>query len=231
MKVSVCIPSYDENGNNLNLIKDCLDSCLIQDYDDFEIIISDHSSNNNVFDLVTGINSDKITYLKYEENLGKPAFNTNNAILNSRGDLIKIMNQDDYFLNSTVLTKMVKKTKQDNWSIISFIHLDEDSKSFYNPMVPKLMTDGTHLLRGVNTIGCPSVGLFPKGNLFDTNVVYMIDCELWYKLFKKYGEPFIIDEQGIVIRTGNHNLTSKLQNQSIELINKDTKYLIEKYKL
>jgi glycosyltransferase involved in cell wall biosynthesis len=218
-------------GNNINLIEKCILSCLFQDYGNYEIIVSDHSPTNFVKDLIKKLNTDKIKYYRYYENIGLPAYNTNNAIRLSLGDYIKIMNQDDYFYNGDTLTKMVNKINNNNWVLSGFIHYDTESKNYYNRMTPKIEGDGKHLLNGINTIGCPSVGMFPKDNFFDTNVEYMIDCELWYHLFKKYGYPEIVDDSNIVIVTGNHNLTSQLIDVSKEMIKKDKIYCYKKYKL
>ena len=54
MKVSICIPTYDKNGENIEFIKECINSCLFQDYDDFEIIISDHSKSETVKNFIVG---------------------------------------------------------------------------------------------------------------------------------------------------------------------------------
>ena len=62
------------------------------------------------------------------------------------------------------------------------------------------------------------MGIFPKGIVFDTNITYMIDCELWYQLFLKYGHPKNTDEIGIVIRVGNHSLTSQWESESVNMI-------------
>jgi glycosyltransferase involved in cell wall biosynthesis len=231
MKISICIPTYDNNGNNLKLIDRCIKSCLDQDYHNFEIIISDHSKTNNLKDHVDSYNTDKIKYFKNENNIGLPSFNTNNAINLSTGDYIKIMNQDDYFYNETTLSKMVNKSSGNDWVVSSFMHFDNDENVFYNVINPKINDDGIHLLNGVNTIGCPSVGMFPKDNFFDTNVIYMIDCELWYHLFKKYGQPKILNEIGIIIVTGRHNLTSQLINDSGSMILQDKNYCYKKYKI
>lgn len=231
MKVSICIPTYDSDNSNIEYIKECLESCLIQNYVDFEIVVSDHSPTDSVRILLSNYNCDNIKYFKYTENIGYPAHNTNNAISNSDGDLIKIMNQDDYFINSSALSKMVDGAKTNKWSLTSFVHLNDITKEIYHPMIPRLPDDDKDLLKGINTIGCPSVGLFPKENIFDTNVMYMIDCDLWYNLYRKYGNPAIITDYDLVIRMGEHNLTFKLREKQQQMIDNDINYLNKKYQI
>tara|TARA_B100000282_G_scaffold290629_1_gene261822 strand:- start:1355 stop:1654 length:300 start_codon:yes stop_codon:yes gene_type:complete len=92
-------------------------------------------------------------------------------------------------------------------------------------MTPSLGVDGKHLLNGRNSIGCPSVGLIPKGELIDVNVSYMIDCELWYRMFIKYGHPGIVkDEYPLVVGVGDHQLTDHLRSKYKMMLENDKQY-------
>ena len=51
-KVSVCIPTY----NNLELFKKCLNSVLVQEFKDYEIIVSDDSNNDEIEYYLNGLN-------------------------------------------------------------------------------------------------------------------------------------------------------------------------------
>jgi len=231
MRVSICIPTYDNDGSYLSLIKQNLESCISQDYHNFEIVVSDHSPGDNVKDLILSLKSDKIKYIKNINNIGYPAHNTNNAILNSSGDFIKIMNQDDYFNTNSVLTNMMELTKTHKWVLNGFNHLKSGTDIYYNPIIPRIDGDGRSLLDGGNTIGCPSVGLIPKGELIDVDVTYLIDGELWYRLFVKYGGPGIVNDHNIIIVMGDHNLSTKLSNNSDSMIQQDKQYCYKKYNL
>lgn len=231
MRISICIPTYDDDGSNIPLISKNLNSCLSQNYEDYEIIVSDHSKKDNVKNLILEIGSDKIKYIKNDKNIGYPAYNTNNAIINSSGEFIKIMNQDDYFNNENVLKNMAELTKNHKWVLSGFVHLNNNNQSFFNYMIPRIDGNGTHLLDGINTVGCPSVGLIPKGELIDVDVTYMIDCELWYRLFIKFGYPGVVNDHNIIIVMGDHNLSTKLINDSKSMILKDKDYCYKKYKL
>ena len=47
-EISVCIPTF----NGESYINEALDSILIQDFDDYEVIISDDSSSDNTLAIV-----------------------------------------------------------------------------------------------------------------------------------------------------------------------------------
>ena len=230
--ISICIPTYEANGSGVFFLKKNIESILKQTYKDLEIVVSDHSKDNEIENYIKNLKSDKIVYLRNTKNIGYPAFNTNNAIQNSKGDYIKLMNMDDYMESETLLYDMLKGFELGyNWVLSSFKHFNYDINNFYNPMTPKIIGDGKHLLMGVNTIGCPSVVLMPKDIFFDTEVEYMIDCELWYRLFKNFGLPFIVGNHGITIGTGNHTFSNQLTSKYDEMLRKDIEYCNKKYKL
>ena len=139
---------------------------------------------------------------------------------------------DDYMESNTLLETMCKGfTLGYKWVITSFKHFNYDTNTFFNPLSPRINGDGKHLLKGVNTIGCPSVVMMPKNIFFDTKVEYMIDCELWYRLFDKFGLPFIVNGYGLTIGMGDHTFSSQLASQYDEMLKKDIIYCDEKYKI
>ena len=229
--VSICIPSYEFSGKGVFFIKKNIDSCLEQDYENLEIIISDQSNNNEIELFVESYGNEKIKYFKNENNRGFPAYNTNNAIEKSVGDYIKIMNQDDYIENKSLIKLMVDECKKNKWAVSGFKHLNYDNNSFFNPLTPIIKEDGTHLLRGENLVGCPSVGMIPKNEFFDTVIEYMIDSELWYRMFKKYGYPGIVPGENIVIGISSQSFSSFLRNKTDKMIEKEYEYCKTKFNL
>ena len=231
IKISVCIPTYEAKGKGVFFLEKNLNGILAQTYSNFEIIISDHSVNDEIERYVTSLNNYRIKYFRYKDYIGKPAYNTNNAINNSTGDYIKIMNQDDYIESNDFFEKSIELLNGGyRWVLANFKHLDYTNNRFFRPITPSLIGDGRHLLDGINTVGCPSVGLIPKGEFIDENVTYMIDCDLWYRMFVKYGPPgFIKDEYPIVIGAGSHNLTEQLKNEMNSMMERDKEYCKNKY--
>ena len=229
--ISVCIPSYEAKGKGVSFLKKNIEGILKQTYQNFEIIISDHSITDEIEKYVKTLLHPKIKYIRYKEHIGKPAWNTNNAIHHSSGEFIKLMNQDDYIESSDFLEKAVKLLNDGKkWVLSNFKHLNYDTNQFYQYMTPAIREDGKHLLEGKNSIGCPSVGLIPKNELIDTNVTYMIDCELWYRMFIKYGEPGIVGEDyPVVIGAGSHQLTAQLKAEQNLMLQHDKQYCKKLY--
>jgi glycosyltransferase involved in cell wall biosynthesis len=104
VKVSICIPAY----NQVEYLKRTIDSVLNQSYSDYEIIITDDSPSDIVFDLVQQYQSEaRLQYFKNRVSLGSPE-NWNESIRKSSGEYIKIMHHDDYFSNENSLSEFVK---------------------------------------------------------------------------------------------------------------------------
>jgi glycosyltransferase involved in cell wall biosynthesis len=230
-KISICIPTYEVGGRGVLLLNNLINSILIQEYTNFEIVISDQSINNDIEEYINSLCLSNLRYFKYLDNLGSPTYNTNNAVEKSLGDYIKIMFMDDYFEDQTVLTQMVFGLETSEWVLCGFKHKNIDSDILYNPIIPRIDGDGKHLLYGLNYIGCPSVCLIPKNIFFDTEVKYMFDCELWYRLFIIYGTPKIINEHKIIVTTGNHSLTHQLSSKYDEMLKTDILYCKNKFNL
>lgn len=230
--ISICIPTYEANGKGVFFLKKNIDSILTQTYKDFEIVISDHSKDGEIENYIKNLDDDRINYIRNPENIGFPAFNTNNAIKNAKGEYIKLMNMDDYMESNTLLGDMYGGFKSGyKWVLTSFKHLNYDTNNYHNPLFPSIKGDGTHLIKGINTIGCPSVVMMHKDIFFDTNVEYMIDCELWYRLFHEFGLPLVIDGYGLTIGVGSHTLTNHLVDKYDEMLRKDITYCNIKYKI
>lgn len=235
MKISVCIPTYEANGKGVEFLSKNIQSILDQTYKNIEIVVSDHSKDDEIENYVKSIDSENIKYLRYTENIGYPSYNTNNAIKNASGDYIKLMNLDDFIIGEESIQLMVDLiNKGHKWVLSSFLHCNYDDKTLVKPITPSLgiptiVGDGKHLIKGINYIGCPSVALIPRDEYFDTEVIYMIDCELWYRLYLKYGYPGVVKNYSIGIGVGSHTLTNQLSSKREEWLAKDIEYCNKKY--
>lgn len=93
MKVSVVIPTY----NRAYIIRDALESALVQTYRNFEIIIVDDGSSDNTREIVESYRSDKIRYVRHEKNRGCSAA-CNTGIAEATGDLVGFLDSDDCWM-------------------------------------------------------------------------------------------------------------------------------------
>jgi glycosyltransferase involved in cell wall biosynthesis len=229
MKISICIPTWEQYGKGVEFLKNTFESILIQSYKNFNVIISDHSKNEDI-KLLCDLYSDKfeIKYFKNDKLLGNSPANTNNSILHADGDIIKILFQDDFFYQKNVLEFIVKEFENNecNWLVTGCNHTYDNGKTFVNFMVPRWNND---IIIGVNTISSPSVLSFRNKNvlLFDEKLTMLMDCEMYYQLYIKYGLPKIITNCLVTNRMHSHQI-SQLYNQSLE---SEINYIKIKHKL
>jgi glycosyltransferase involved in cell wall biosynthesis len=92
LKVSVVIPAY----NGAPYICKSINSVLNQTYSNFELIVVDDASTDETSILVQKIHDNRVRYILHEKNMGvNQARNT--GVEHSTGDLIALLDQDDYF--------------------------------------------------------------------------------------------------------------------------------------
>lgn len=93
-KVSVLMPVYNTREDYL---REAIESILEQTYTDFEFIIVNDGSINNVRDIVLSYEDKRIHYSENDENLG--IVSTRNKMVElSRGEYIAVMDHDDISL-------------------------------------------------------------------------------------------------------------------------------------
>lgn len=143
-------------------------------------------------------------------NHGKMAPNTNAAILEARGKIIKILFMDDYLWSSEAL-QHIADNFTGGWYASGCVHTD-DGEHFFSPHKPEWNDE---VPMGRNTIGSPSVIAFANDRpfLFDENLSWLLDCELYGRLYKRYGEPYIEPLPDIAIGVGMHQTTYKMSDE------------------
>ena len=98
MKVSIAIPTYECYGKSGEFLDDLLRTIEIQTFKDFEVCISDHSVNDDVLNVVNEFKDKfEIVFRRNTERRGNGPANTNAAIDLRRGEIVKVMFQDDFF--------------------------------------------------------------------------------------------------------------------------------------
>ncbi len=221
--ISVCIPTYEMNGVGRDMLKRNLDILKTQTLKDFEVVISDNSEDDEIKHLCES-DDYKTLHFNYFKNQRKGmAQNTNEAIRNARGEIIKILYMDDYLMDNASLQK-IKDGFKGYWMVTGCEH--DDGKQRYNPHYP---TYNKKIYLGKNTIGSPSVLSIKNENIifFDENMTWLLDCDYYKRLYEKYGDPTILNDINVVIGTSKDQMTHILSNKTKR---KELFYMIKKYK-
>lgn len=230
---SIAIPTHDYYGLSNLYLNRLLQTILIQEYKDFNVTISDQSTNKDVYYLCKKY--DNLLQINYFTGtpIGNSTKNINNALEKSDGYIVKPMFMDDFFYRPdalNVIKKYIDLKKEYTWGLCSTNHFIESSFDFHRFLRPYIHPD---LIYGVNTMGCPSVSFYKKENeiLFDENLRYLVDTEWYYSWNKKYGRPIIIDETIISTSQGDISTSVSIQQEDSfqSLVEDEKKYCLNKH--
>lgn len=90
-RVSVVVPCY----NNAGFIEETIESILAQTYDDFELIIADHASDDGTWEQIQRFTYDRRVTLVRTERGGGAERNWNRVTSMATGELVKLVCGDD----------------------------------------------------------------------------------------------------------------------------------------
>ena len=108
LKISIITVSF----NSAKTIKETIESILIQDYNNIEYIIIDGGSSDETINIVKSY-SEKISYFISEKDNG--IYDAmNKGIKAATGDIIGILNSDDFYPNSFVLSNVARSFEKYN---------------------------------------------------------------------------------------------------------------------
>ncbi len=183
--ISICIPTF----NNIKNLQKVIDSVLSQSFKNFEIIISDDSTNDETKDLVEKNISKgvSIQYFRNSPSLGSPK-NWNYAMSKAKGRYIKILHHDDWLIHPKALELCIDQIKNDNKSFV-FSSAETIRNGQLSNHIPdleeleKLMNNPFYILKA-NFIGGPSSIIFPNNGIkFDERLIWLVDVDFYLQLF------------------------------------------------
>lgn len=229
-KVVICTPCYEMGGKAKEYLSQLLNSISSQRGIDYHVFVSDNSIYNDDVKQVCNQYNKFVTRIKNPAQKKTASNNMNNALLNSDGDVIKIMFADDFFVDDYSLFDCTKPIFDGHfWSCTACCHTD-DGKTFYRPFFPRYHDD-IHL--GVNTMSSPTTITMRRDNdtLFDDNIDYLLDVEWYKRMSLKHGPPHINTRINVVNRIHDNSLTSQLTKQNLDVVmENELKYVINKMK-
>ena len=103
MKFSISIPAFKRS-----YLKEAIDSCLAQTYDDFELIIVNDASPEDLDSIVNSYSDNRIRYYKNETNIGgkDPVANWNKCLSYAQGEFFCLLCDDDIYAPSFLETML-----------------------------------------------------------------------------------------------------------------------------
>lgn len=202
--VSIIVLSY----KNLQYIEETIDSILMQDYENIELIIGDDSTENfdiqyykDYIEYHKNKNIKNIIIYTNDKNVGIVK-NANKAINMSKGKYIKFIAADDSFYNKDVISKMIEYMSNNNSLILttnmlmcdSDMNIKDDAYGNIERLKKNLIlgTNPDKFFKRLsigNFIPAPGVMfstiLFDKFGKFDENYVLIEDWNTWLRLSRQ----------------------------------------------
>ncbi|MDE6912658.1 MAG: glycosyltransferase [Lachnospiraceae bacterium] len=237
-KVSICAPAY----NNASEVERLLKSIYAQTYTDFEVNISDDSTDDETEKIVAAFmeNHKNINYIHNAKPYGH-IFNWNAAIKMAQGEYIKIMFSDDWFTDAESLGAYAALLDKSPDAMLAFagsrqVSLDDNMKFYDRHATPQfiggLRRDYRFLFRG-NEIGAPSAVIYRRGEsltLFDEKSNWASDMYLYFDLLIKSPKFVYTTKPLISIGVHERQYTESFSKKDMRIYN-DYRYMYEKYRL
>lgn len=183
-KVSVCIPTY----NQTIYLKKCIESLAMQTFTDYEIIISDDSTTNEVKNYIDTLTiKNTLHYFSHSPSLGAPA-NWNYSMSKAKGDYIKILHHDDFFTHHDSLKQYVElldKNPQIDFAFSASVILNHQTQKTKQFRCSSKNLTNLQKQPGIlffeNLIGAPSATIFrnKKNNQFDVTMKWLVDIDFY----------------------------------------------------
>ena len=214
--ISIITATY----NSAKTINDTIKSVLCQTNKDFEYIIVDGGSTDETIDIVKSYESEFFGRLKWVSEKDKGIYDAmNKGIKMASGDIIGILNSDDYYTSDDILQTIADAFKCQNVdAIYGDIHFIKDgvpdkcvryySSRLFSPFWLRFGFMPAH----------PS--FYCKREVFDKSGLYRLDYkigsdyEMMVRLFRKHKiSSRYIPKDFVTMRTGgasNSNLQSRL---------------------
>lgn len=227
MRMSVVIPTWEANGEGHKVIQHALNSLSIQTFKDFEVVVSDQSSDS-LTEEVCKQWSDKlnIVYTKEENKKGYFTANENNGIKHSSGEIIKFLDADDFLYDFKSLEVINDAfTDSVNWLVTDYIH-SLDRVGVFNRHLP-VLNDRIYVVNTIGTPSCVAVRNIPDIPLFDENLKWAGDCEWYKRLFDKFGHPKVLSRCTAVHLLWQNNVETTMTNDQIR--DEEIQYILSKH--
>ncbi len=201
-KVSVIIPVH----NSRKYIEKCINSVINQTYKNLEIIIVDDNSIDNSVNIIKSIKDKRIKLIELKENNGA-AQARNKGIEVSTGEYICFLDSDDYWYNKKI-EKQLKFIKNKAFIYSEYLYLKNNKTHIAH--VPKSLTYNQLLKNSAIFTSTVMLNMkyLNKEDVYMPNIKMGQDYGTWYKILKKIGIAYGMQEVLSIYRVGNKSLSS-----------------------
>lgn len=204
--VSILIPVY----NGSNFLNSAIESAIAQTYLNVEIIIIDDGSTDKTKEVAGRYKNNKNISYHYKKN-GGVSTALNYGIEKAKGEYIAWLSHDDVFLPDKIekqinlLEDCSSINRQETVQYSAFSEMNEDN-IIYDKFEPhkkfpaeRLMGAYFPVLLGL-VYGCTTlipIKCFKEIGMYKTELKYVQDVDMWFRLFAKYKIKYLPDVTAI----------------------------------
>ena len=187
---TILLTTYECHGMGPAYTVRNLKSIFDQTYRPLQVVVSDHSKNDEVEQAVRSLDPKgvDVTYVRYTEHYGNPCANWTNALKYAKGAYLNYFAMDEYLHHPTAVEEVVtlfRDRPEVKWVACSFVM--EPTRTRYTPWWP------ASILKE-NRIGGPS-GVVVRSDLrhikLHPDFLWLLDVEWYYRLSREAGPPHI----------------------------------------
>ncbi|MBM2832870.1 MAG: hypothetical protein HW406_31 [Candidatus Brocadiaceae bacterium] len=225
-KVDVIIPTH----NRAEFLSSAIASVLNQTFQDFEITVVDDCSKDNILDSVRSFNDKRIQFIRNEIHKGE-AGSRNVGIMNSNAEYIAFLDDDDEWLPDKLKLQIdLLENSPATVGVVytGYVEVNRANKKILWQMIPTQKGNIYNNIFVKNYVGVPSTvvlrrACFEKVGLFDENIIYPTDYDLWIRLSNKFCFEYI--EKPLVRYYVHENSISR----NLELRIRGAEKILKKY--
>ena len=195
-KVSVCIPTY----NSKAYLAEAIESVLAQEFQDYELVISDNASTDGTAELCRLYTDPRVRYHRFDE-LVTQGGNWNRCLSLARGEYVALLHADDVY-HSAFLTERVRVLDEHPevglaFGAVQLIEADGQPAGISSrgdePFVLPAPGFFAELLLGcvINPVS-PVVrrACYEQVGSFNEVRVWGVDWEMWLRLASRFGVAY-----------------------------------------
>lgn len=208
MKIDVCIPVHDPLNVQSRFLDFLLFTISTQTVLPARVLLTANHKIKNLTDYKRQYDSKFELYFELNSTTGISE-NLNHVVSLASNEIVKILFQDDFLIYSSHFEELIKvfSDHEERWSCSPSKNYSEHEMRYTKETIPIM----SHLLKyGNNSIGSPSVIALRRESWLDadTNLKWMLDCDLYLCMLEKHGNPFITQKFAIASRIHSNQATN-----------------------
>ena len=224
---SIVIPVF----NNLELFRRALQSVLLQQGVEMEIIVTDDSTTAAIADYVNGLNHPQLRYFHNQPGLGAVS-NWNHGLSKAQGDYVILMHHDEAMSGEDYLQRVQRLLDDGCDVVVSDVEVSINGiikRPHFTTAIKRFFFHHPSMLFFTNAVGPCACVAFRRELMqdFNSQLHWLVDVEWYYRMFK--GRHVIYDPQLTIRSIHGHEGQITQELDIIRTFNHDKAIVLGQY--